>query len=136
MGNRPVDYLSYEDLLAAHAAIMWLGGWQPQAVRAPCELESAIHPARTAAYYGGADLVGQAARLATGISRAQALVDGNKRTAFAAADAFLRLNGHAIRARAEEFGEALIQATDPGVSPDVADAEFEEWLRGHIQPLD
>jgi len=46
-----------------------------------------------AEHYEGADVVRQAALLASGISQAQAFMDGNKRTAFLATDVFLERNG-------------------------------------------
>ena len=47
-------------------------------------------------FYGGADLFGVAAAYAFHIAQAQAFLDGNKRTAVAAALTFLRGNGVVI----------------------------------------
>jgi len=44
-------------------------------------LDSAVHRAQTAAYYGGADLFLQAAALANGIALNHPFIDGNKRSA-------------------------------------------------------
>jgi len=57
-------------------------------------LESALARARNAFAYGKEDIVVLAVALMTGISRAHAFEQGNKRTAFAAMRLFLRANGH------------------------------------------
>ena len=133
--SHSIKYLSFDDVRALHVDIMDRGGYPPQPLRAPGELESAVMRARTAAEYGGADLIGQAARLVTGISRAQAYLDGNKRTALHAADVFLRINGYAFRGRPMDMAEQLEGLARAGISPELADAEFEEWLRARVQPL-
>src|ERR1044072_1297614 len=88
-------YLSLGEVIGLHEAVMRRMGSSPAPFRAGGEglLESAVMRPQMAAYYEGADLIRQAALLAVGISQAQAFLDGNKRTAFAATDAFLRVNG-------------------------------------------
>jgi len=56
-------------------------------------VESALGSARNAWWYGGGDLCDVAAAYAFHIAQAQAYLDGNKRTAVAAALVFLRRNG-------------------------------------------
>src|SRR5215471_4521817 len=92
-------------------------------------LESALYRAQTAAYYNGADLIGQAARLATGISRAQAFLDGNKRTAFLVMAVFLHTNGQTFRGDPRAGAVLLDELADPAIGDDEADARFEAWLR-------
>lgn len=97
-------------------------------------LESAIMRPRMAAYYEDADLVRQCVLLATGIAQAQAFIDGNKRTALAAADVFLELNGLSFTgdylAWAREI-EAL--GARAGTLEEAAD-RFESWLRERVAP--
>ena len=56
-------------------------------------LESALARPRNAFAYGGEDIVVLAVALMSGVSRAHAFEQGNKRTAFAAMRLFLRANG-------------------------------------------
>ena len=79
-----------------------------------------------------ADLIGQAARLAVGVSRAQAFLDGNKRTAFFAAAVFLNLNG--LRFTGDSLAGAMLldELADPSIGDDEADERFEAWLREHV----
>ena len=56
-------------------------------------LEAAVHHPRNVYYYGQGDLFDIAAAYAFHIAEAQAFLDGNKRTAVAAALVFLELNG-------------------------------------------
>ena len=62
-------------------------------VREPGLVESALGSAQNAFWYGHGNLFDIAAAYAFHIAESQAFVDGNKRTAAAAAISFLRLNG-------------------------------------------
>jgi len=62
-------------------------------VREPGLIESALGSAQNAFWYGHGNLFDIAAAYAFHIAESQAFVDGNKRTAVAAAISFLRLNG-------------------------------------------
>lgn len=128
-------YLDLDNVLQLHVAIMEATGTFPQPLRSRDGLESAVNRARTFGYYQGMDLVGQAARLGTCISRAQAFLDGNKRTAFAALDVFLRLNGLEFRGDPVELGRMLEDPTSPELTDDEADARFDAWLRERTEPL-
>ena len=66
----------------------------PMPLRDEATLESAIHRTRMArAFRGEDDPIVLATLLAVGISQAQAFIEGDKRIAYIATDAFLRLNG-------------------------------------------
>ena len=130
----PVRYLTIDDVLQLHVAVMEATGSYPQPLRSEGGLESAVKRAETFGYYQGADLVGQAARLGIGISRAQAFLEGNKRTAFAALDVFLRLNGLAFVGDPLELGRTLEALASPAISDDEADDRFEQWLRDRVGP--
>jgi death-on-curing protein len=127
-------YLTLAEALELHAEVMRRTGSEPQPPRTLDGLASALNRAAATRYYAGADLVGQAARLAVGVSRAQAFLDGNKRTAFFAAVTFLNLNG--LRCTGDSLtGARLLEAlADPSVGADEAGERFETWLREHVSP--
>lgn len=136
MSNAPViRYLTLDDILLLHVAIMEATGADPQPLRSGGGLESAVKRAEMFGYYQGTDLAGQAARLGTGISRAQAFLEGNKRTAFAAVDVFLRLNGMAFIGDPVEMGRTLETLAESEISDDEADERFDRWLRDRVGPL-
>jgi death on curing protein len=124
-------YHTLRDVLDLHTAAMEATGSEPQPVRSMPGVESALMRGQTAGYYDGHDVTGQAARIATGISRAQGFLDGNKRTALAVTAVFLDLNGQRLTGDMLA-GAALLDAlADPSVSDDAADSSFEAWLREH-----
>jgi death-on-curing protein len=98
-------------------------------------LESAITRPRMRAHYEGSDLVDQAAVLIIGLALAHPFVDGNKRTAAIAGDAFLRLNGFRIEAEGIKFGEALLAVVETIGDRSVAETRFGDWLRSHVVPV-
>ena len=71
-------------------------------------VDSALASAQNAQPYGGGDDFDVAAAYAFHISEAQAFIDGNKRTAAAAALTFLEVNGRYQRPDEEEFYRAMI----------------------------
>ena len=125
-------YLNLAEVIALHAAVMERSGYAPAPLRSEAGLDSAIQRPRTAAYYEEADLVRQAALLAVGIAQAQAFLDGNKRTAFAALDVFLRLNGSAFSGDPLDLAQQLEHVATRTDSLDAATRRFEEWLRANV----
>ena len=117
-------YLTLAEVLELHADVMQRTGSEPQPPRTLDGLSSALHRAATAGYYAGADLIGQAARLAVGISRAQAFLDGNKRTGFFVAVVFLNVNG--LRCTGDSLAGAMLldELADPSFGDDEADDRF------------
>ncbi len=129
-----IRYLSMAEVLALHQAMMEKFGLAPSPLRAEGMLESAIMRPRMAAHYSGADIIRQCTLLLIGISQAQAFLDGNKRTAFAACDVFLRLNGLAFTGDPVEFARQLVAVAErPGDLEEATD-RFEEWLRTQVRP--
>jgi death-on-curing protein len=120
------------DALALHDFIMDKTGEQPAPLRDRAALESALLRPQTAAHYNDADLVEQCSVLMVGISEAQAFADGNKRTAFIAADVFLRTNGRVYTgdplALARHL-EAVAHRTD---SLEEATRRLTSWLRDWV----
>lgn len=92
--------------------------------------ESAIARPQQMAHYGKPDAAELAAAYAVGISRNHPFVDGNKRTAFVAAELFLALNGLELKA-----DDAACVMTMLAVAAGRMDeATFVRWLRDHSAP--
>lgn len=79
-----------------------------------------------------ADLIEQCAVLAVGISQARAFVDGNKRTAFIAADVFLRANGLLFSGEPLELARQLEAVAGRKGSLEEATVGFAGWLRDSV----
>ncbi len=124
-------HLTLDEVLALHVYLMFEKWDEPYyGVRDEGLLESAVSRPLQAEHYGEADLCRLAARLWEGITVNHPFVQGNKRTAYAAMEIFLRLNGHACAATDDEvisicFGLATGQ---------IRLEEATEWLREHIAP--
>ena len=89
-------------------------------------LEAALYRPQTGHY---ADLVEEAAALWESLSQNHPFIDGNKRTAFAAAYTFLAINGARLTAEAEEthvFVAALYEANQFSFD------KLVPWLRSHL----
>lgn len=112
----------HEEQLAEHGGA---GGIRDRGL-----LDSALARPRNAWSYGPSDLVALGALYAAGIMRNHPFVDGNKRTGFLAAYAFLYVNGLEIVANEPEvIVQCLSLAAD-----EIDDAEFAAWLRENVQP--
>ena len=131
-------YLTVDEVIELHAQALERMGQTPEALRDPGLLESALARAEHASVYEGADLVRQAALMAVGISENQPFVDGNKRAAFAVLSVFLRLNGYRFvpdPAHRLEIADRLVGIAARATEREEAEAAFETWLRGRVQPL-
>ena len=93
-------------------------------------LESALARPQNAWAYGDTDVSELAALYAEGIARNHRFVDGNKRTAFMAAYAFLRANGWRLRAGNAEAVEKMLALASGELSRDA----FAGWLRDRSVP--
>lgn len=78
-------------------------------------LEGAVFHPRNVYYYAQGDLFDVAAAYAFHISEAQAFLDGNKRTAIAAALVFLDSNGIAIPSDTQHLYDAMIGISEKRV---------------------
>ena len=128
----PLLYLSVLDIEALHVFIMDRTGDPPSPLRDRGLLEAAVMRPRMAAYYENADLIQQAALLAIGISQAQAYIQGNKRTAFIAADVSLRVNGCVLDGDPLEMARLLEAAATHHGRGDRARDRLTDWLREHV----
>jgi death on curing protein len=99
-------------------------------IRDPGMLSSALARPKNLFIYGSPppDLAALAASYAYGIARNHPFVDGNKRTAFVACDAFLRLNGATIAATQLEKYELFLGLAEGNVSEE----ELAEWIRTNM----
>ena len=75
--------------------------------------------------YGKPNATPLAAAYGWGIARNQAFIDGNKRTAFVAAELLLRLNGYALNV-ADADAVVVMLGVAAG---DVSEDEFAGWIR-------
>jgi death-on-curing protein len=100
-------------------------------IRDEALLESALARPRQLYSYGDPppDLAALAASLAFGLARNHPFVDGNKRTAGVACEAFLVLNGAALQASNQELYPVYLSLAE-GSLPE---AEFADWLRAHVR---
>lgn len=87
------DWLGADTLIALNAALVAETG-EPHFVRDPGLLESALARPINRWHYGEREMSVLAVSLLLGIARNHPFGQGNKRTALAAADAFLWLNGY------------------------------------------
>jgi death on curing protein len=120
-------YLSFDDALLLHFALMWLYGKTRFGVFEPDLIESALARPRHAAVYESADLIRQAATLCFGLIKNHPWVGGNKRTATAIVDEFLLRNGYVVSATLGETAKLAlaVESTRFGVD------EIEAWYRQH-----
>ena len=120
-------WLDREVLLAIHDAQLSEHGGGA-GVRDEALFDSAIAKPRNLAAYGKPDAPALAAAYAYGISRNHAFIDGNKRTAFVAAELFLRLNGFVLTVSDSDSVLAMLGLAEGKLS----ESEFADWLRRHI----
>ncbi|MEV4845546.1 Fic family protein [Micromonospora matsumotoense] len=118
-----INYLDVEDLMEIASVVL---GDVPQ-VRDPGLLSSAAFRPGTVAFGQEVypDLWGKAAALLHSICMNHALLDGNKRLAWAAARVFLALNDEVIRDVDVDQAEALVMSVASGVLTEVADVARE-----------
>jgi death-on-curing protein len=91
-------------------------------------LESAlVRPRNRFAYDPAVDLPTLAAAYAFGLARNHPFVDGNKRTAFVAAEVFLELNGMTITASDEACVLTMVRLA----AGETEESVYAEWLRAN-----
>lgn len=110
-------------------ALAIFGG--PAGVRDRGLLESALdRPKNTHAYMPDASIFDMAAALCVGVSKNHAFVDGNKRTALLATNAFLFLNGWNFDPEQREEVETMVGVA----SGEIAEDALAEWLEANSRP--
>jgi death-on-curing protein len=116
------DYLTRAEVEAIHADQIERYGGAP-GLRDPGQLEAALYRPQTGYYQ---DLITEAAALWESLSQNHPFVDGNKRTALAAAYTFLVINGVRITADADELWAFLDRHYSAGT---FALGILDAWLR-------
>lgn len=99
------EYVKTADALFFHKQLIQRYGGA-SGIRDAGALESALHRPQTG-YYD--TLVHEAAALLESLVQNHPFVDGNKRVAFAVADVFLRINGHAIAADSKSIYDFIVK---------------------------
>ena len=123
-------WLDQRSVLALHADLLReYGGLE--GLRDEVLLESALARPQNQAAYGDPSLAGMAAAYAFGIARNHPFVDGNKRTALAAADVFLQLNGHEI---VVDEVEAVTVIRDLAAG-EIGEEELAAWITANIEEV-
>jgi death on curing protein len=120
---RELRWLSLEEVLVIHERQLGRFGGAV-GIRDQGMLESALSRPRNKWEYEHADIVELAAAYAFGIARNHPFVDGNKRVAFLAMAAFLRLNGVHF-APSQEAATAAILALAAG---EIDETGLARWL--------
>ncbi len=105
---------------------------EPHIVRDLAGLESALARPVNHWHYGETDVVALAAALLLGVARNHPFLQGNKRTAFAAADYFLYLNGYELQAAQD--GESLAEFLIDAINGDVSEHYLIEVLGNWVTP--
>lgn len=91
-------------------------------------LESALARPRNLAHYGEPDVCELAAAYAFGLAKNHPFVDGNKRSAFVAAELFLVLNDWQLDAS----DEACVMVMLSLAGGEIDEAGLSTWLRDHV----
>ena len=93
-------------------------------------LESALTRPLNLAAYGEPDAAALAAAYGYGIARNHAFIDGNKRTAWVAAELFLRLNSWQLVSTDADCVFTMLALA----AGELSESEFAAWLRAHAAP--
>jgi len=117
-----VNFLTKEELLALHDAILALHGGEPGFLNESM-LESALAAPQNRHGYEGAGIAECAATYAFHITKAHAFVDGNKRAGAAAALVFLKIHGIEAAPADDELA-AMVLDVAQGTMESTAVARF------------
>ena len=122
------DYPDIGEAIAIHDALIYeFGG--TMGVRDEGALASAIMRPQLG-YYDS--LIEEAAALLESLANNHPFVDGNKRTAVAVTDTFLRLNGHFIDCDSVETYSFFMRLFEEG---SFRFAQLHDWLKESVRPL-
>lgn len=119
------EFHSLDFVLAMHAEQLRLHGGAA-GVRDEGMLESALNRPLQKQAYGDPDLCELAAAYLFGIAKNHPFVDGNKRTALAAADTFLFFNGLELEAEDEDLIQFVLMVAAGEIDEDGAAAFFRD----------
>ena len=129
MANEPTWLTA--DLLVQFNDLTVSATGEPHVVRDLGGLESALARPVNHWHYGEQDVVALAVALLLGIARNHPFLQGNKRTAFAAADYFLYLNGYELGV---EDSEAMADFIVDAIRGDVSEHHLIELFSQAVKP--
>lgn len=120
------EYLRVVEVLTLHAILIdEFGG--TDGVRDLGALEAAVFRPQTGYYE---DPIAEAAALLESLIQNHPFLDGNKRTAVAAADVHLRMNGFELAGDSMEHYQFLVGLMEGG---DLDWKAIDAWLRDHVE---
>ena len=119
-------FLLKADALLLHSQLIEQFGGS-HGLRDEGALESALTAAENRAYYENADLIQCAAAYAFHLSQAHAFIDGNKRVAAAAMEAFLDRNGVRLKATNRQLIRFFLDIAANRLSRDEVEQQLKEW---------
>ena len=120
------EFHSIDFILAMHSEQLRQHGGAA-GVRDEGMLESALNRPLQKAAYGDPDLCELAAAYLFGIAKNHPFVDGNKRTALAAADTFLYFNGRELWAEDEDLIQFVLMVAAGEIDEEGAAAFFRDY---------
>jgi death-on-curing protein len=124
-----MQFLSVETVLLLHQRLMQQFGGT-EGLRDEAKLRAALAQPQT--MQGPEEVhatpVAKAAALCCAMLTSRPFVDGNERTAHAAMEAFLMVNGYEIQAAVEEQESVVLQVSAGALKPE----ELAEWLSRHV----
>ncbi|TPK92014.1 type II toxin-antitoxin system death-on-curing family toxin [Mesorhizobium sp. B2-4-17] len=125
------EHHSREFVEAMHAEQLRLHGGA-SGIRDEGMLESALARPQQKEAYGEPDLCELAAVYLFGVAKNHPFVDGNKRTAFAAADLFLYFNGLSVEADQEDIIQMVLMVA----AGEIDEAGAAAFFRDHVVKLE
>ena len=128
MATKPTSYVVYTQAVAIHFIVMRYYAETRWGIFDRTLIESALARPQHAAVYENADLIRQAATLCLGLIKNHPWIGGNKRTATAIVQEFLRLNEARLIASNEEIVELVLAVEADRWNLD----KIESWLRERI----
>lgn len=128
MAIEETTYLSYSEAVLIHILLMRISGETHYGVFDRALVESALARPKQARAYEEADLVRQAATLCYGLIKNHPWVAGNRRTATAVTNEFLKRNGKIIHAPTRKVIELALAVEGDRWQVD----EIEVWLRPRV----
>lgn len=120
------------DLIVSFNELIVADNGEPHVLRDEGALENALAKPMNYWAYGERDAVVLAVALLVGIGRNHPFLQGNKRTAFEAADYFLHLNGYDLDIEdSTELADFIIDV----INGDVSEQRLVETFWEHLQPV-
>ena len=122
------EFPSIEEVVAIHGVLIRETGGSA-GLRDPGALASAIMRPQLGYY---ADIIEEAAALLESLAMNHPFIDGNKRTALATTDSFLRMNGSFIDCDSQTAYDHFMRLFETN---SFRFAELRSWLERHVKPM-